>query len=116
MSLSAKDWERIDQLVDALGCSIEEAKQMLLEDKAIDKGEKLYELEADLEAGAKKARRADRKTGVVQNRKEDTDKTALMPALMAAVGECAPEKTKPGEFVFNYNGRKFKVVLSAPRS
>ena len=117
MELTAKDWEKIDELVDTLGISIDEAKQMLLDDKAIDKGEKLFELSADLEAGAKKARQADRKVGERKNtRKEDTDKTSLMGLLMGAVGDYTPQQTKPGEFVFEYNGRKFKVVLSAPRS
>ena len=117
MELTAKDWERIDELVDTLGISIDEAKQMLLDDKAIDKGEKLFELADDLKAGAKKARQADRKVGERKNtRKEDTDKTLLMNLLMGAVENCSPTQTKPGEFIFEYNDRKFKVVLSAPRS
>lgn len=114
--MTEKEWKQIDEIVDRLGCSIDEAKQMLLDDKAIDKGEKLFSLSADLEAGAKKARQADRKKGGAVNRKEDTDKTALMALLMGSVEECDPTKTKPGEFEFLYNGRKFKVVLSAPRS
>ena len=116
MELTAKDWERIDELVDTLEISIDEAKQMLLDDKAIDKGEKMFELADDLKAGAKKARQADRKTGVTQNRKPDDDKIVLMNYLMCAVDEYEPTQTKPGEFIFEYNDRKFKVVLSAPRS
>ena len=117
MELSAKDWERIDELVDTLGISIEEAKEMLLADKAIDKGEKLFELADELKAGAKKARQADRKpTKKKATRKEDTDKSVLMEGLMGAVADYAPTQTKSGEFVFEFNGRKFKVILSAPRS
>ena len=117
MELSKKDWERIDELVDTLDISIEEAKEMLLADKAIDKGEKLFELADELKAGAKKARQADRKpTEKKSTRKEDTDKSVLMEGLMGAVADYAPTQTKPGEFVFEFNGRKFKVVLSAPRS
>lgn len=116
MTLTAKDWERIDELVDALGCSIDEAKQMLLDDKAIDKGEKMFELSADMEAGAKKARRAETKSVI---RKEDTDKTTLMSLISDAIGGVCPEgvnRTKPGELMFEYNGRRFKIVLSAPRT
>ena len=117
MELSAKDWERIDELVDSLEISIEEAKEMLLADKAIDKGEKLYELPDELKAGAKKARQADRKpTEKKSTRKEDVDKSVLIEGLMGAVADYTPTQTKPGEFVFEFNGRKFKVVLSAPRS
>ena len=52
-----------------------------------------------------------------KERKEDEDKTALMQILMDAVKPTAEslEKTKNGEFEFTFNGRKFKVVLSAPR-
>ena len=35
---------------------------------------------------------------------------------MKAVADNNPTQTKPGEFIFEYNGRKFKVVLSAPRN
>ena len=115
--LTKKDWEKIDNLVDNLHCSIEEAKQVVFDDKAIDKGAKLFELPDELKAGAKKARQADRKVGERKNtRKEDTDKTLLMNLLMGAVENCNPTQTKPGEFLFEFNGRKFKVVLSAPRS
>lgn len=114
-NLTEKEWEKVDNLVESLEISIEEAVKMLDDDKAIDKGEKMFELPADLAEGAKKARRADRKP-TTPNRKEDTDKTALMEMLMEAVGEYAPTKTKPGEFLFEYNNRRFKVVLSAPRT
>lgn len=116
--LTAKDWEAVDRIVDK-GFSIDEAVEMYEADKAIDKGEKLFELSADLEAGAKKARRAERKPNSKSTRKEDTDKTALMTLLMEAVEPIATHplnRTKPGEFEFMYNDRKFKVVLSAPRS
>ena len=117
MELSAKDWEKIDELVDTLGISIDEAKQMLLDYKAIDKGEKMFELADDMKAGAKNARQADRKaTAKTPTRKEDADKVVLMEDLMKAVANNNPTQTKPGEFIFEYNGRKFKVVLSAPRS
>ena len=116
MELTAKDWERIDELVDTLEISIDEAKQMLLDDKAIEKGEKLFELADDLKAGAKKARQADRKKGTAPTRKEDADKVFLMEDLMNSVIDYHPTQTKPGEFIFEYNNRKFKVVLSAPRS
>ena len=45
----------------ALGMSDEEIADVLRTDKEIDRGAKLFELDPELEAGAKKARRADRK-------------------------------------------------------
>ena len=120
MTFTEKEWKRIDELVDTLGISIDEAKQMLLDDKAIDKGEKLFELSAELEAGAKKARQADRKVGErKKTRKADEDKALLTNTLFSSILPiCETYKVTNAEreFEFTYNGRKFKVVLSAPRS
>ena len=47
--------ERIDELVDLLGCSIVEAKQIIADDKAIDKGERVsFDLDIEKEKQAKK--------------------------------------------------------------
>ena len=109
--------EQIQKLMKTLNISEAEARQVIEDDRRIDKGEKLFELSAELEAGAKKARQADRKpTEKKSTRKEDVDKSVLMEGLMGAVADYTPTQTKPGEFVFEFNGRKFKVVLSAPRS
>lgn len=64
-----------EKLANSLKISIEKAKQVLEMDKRIDRGEKL------LEAGAKKARRADRKKveNVRRERKPDEDKREKIP-------------------------------------
>ena len=107
-----------------IGCTEEEIADVLKCDKEIDRGAKMFELAEDLQAGAKKARRADRTDTpkpAVRERKEDTDKAILLEQLANAIGatpinaKCEiinPER----EFLFTYNGRKFKVVLSAPRT
>ena len=47
--------KRIDELVDLLGCSIAEAKQIIADDKAIDKGERMsFDLTPEQEKLAKK--------------------------------------------------------------
>ena len=112
--------KRLEFTMKTLNMTEAEVLAMWEEDKAIDKGEKLYELDPELEAGAKKARQADRKKNsepTKRERKEDTDKTEILNALMESVSSKAEkiEKTKSGEFEFVFNGRKFKVVLSAPR-
>ena len=122
-----------DILMANLGLTAEEADAVLADDKRIDRGEKLFELSDELKAGAKKARQAERKAPtapIKRERKEDTDKRRLIDFLVSALGnevnvsltecdsigvECDvinPER----EFTFIYNGRKFKVVLSCPRS
>lgn len=107
-----------------MGMSEEEIADVLESDKRIDKGEKLFELDPELEKGAKKARQADRKPTAYnfqkRERKADTGKRDLISALVGAVAPLADGEVEvtniEREFVFTVDGRKYKVVLSAPRS
>lgn len=117
------------QAMRKIGLTDAEILSILATDKRIDKGEKLFELDADLEKGAKKARRADRTdTPKKRTRETDNDKRFLIDALVWAVTtdiEQAGDNVlatdveitnEEREFLFTYNGRRFKVVLSCPRS
>ena len=104
-----------------LGNTDAEIADVLACDKAIDRGANLFSLDPTLEVGAKKARRADRTdTPKKAVRAEDGAKRFLMSQLSATVDRFAggtleiinPER----EIVFVYNGTKYKVVLTAPRS
>ena len=110
-----------------LGLTEAEIKEVLADDKRIDKGEKLFELSAEQEKASKQARQADRKPTVYKldnsagkrSKKEDSDKATLLNALFTAIlPMCETYEVTNGEreFCFTYHGRKFKVVLSAPRS
>ena len=106
-----------------MGMSEEEIADVLESDKRIDRGEKLFELDPELEKGAKKARQADRKPTTYnfqkRERKADNDKAELVNALFSAIlpmCESYEVQNAEREFTFTYHGRKFKVVLSAPRS
>ena len=107
-----------------LGLTDAEIEQVLADDKRIDRGEKLFELDPELEKGAKKARQADRKPTTYnfqkRERKADTGKRDLISALVGAVAPLADGEVEitniEREFVFTVSGRKYKVVLSAPRS
>lgn len=110
-----------------LGLTDAEIQQVLEDDKRIDKGEKLFELSAEQEKASKQARQADRKPTVYKldntagkrSKKEDADKATLMNALFTAIlpmCDTYEVTNAEREFSFTYNGRKFKVVLSAPRS
>ena len=110
-----------------LGLTDAEIEQVLADDKRIDKGEKLFELTAEQEKASKQARKADRAPTVYKldnadgkrSKKADNDKQELMHYLEVAircVGDDIEIINAEREFVFQYNGRKFKVVLSAPRS
>ena len=115
-----------EKLANSLKISIEEAKQVLEMDKRIDRGEKLFELPPELEAGAKKARRADRKKveNVKRERKPDEDKRDLIQYLESKLEDAHhydmdlddititnPER----EMEFTYNGIKYRLTLMRPR-
>lgn len=106
-----------------LGMSEAEITDILESDKRIDRGEKLFELDPELEKGAKKARQADRKPTAYnfqkRERKADNDKREIIQCIDDAlcclvdnVEVINPER----EILFIYNDKKYKVVLSAPRS
>jgi hypothetical protein len=104
-----------------LGMTEEEILDVLRTDKEIDQGQKHFELAEELRPGAKKARRADRTDTpkkAVRERKEDVDKRKIILLLASALGCVRTEDiiNPEREFVFTWNGRKFKVVLSCPRS
>lgn len=107
-----------------LGMSEAEIADVLESDKRIDRGEKLFELDPELEKGAKKARQADRKPTVYnfqkRERKANNDKRTIINALDEALCRIADQQTEitnaEREIIFHFNGVKYKVVLSAPRS
>lgn len=109
----------VEKYMKILSISREEALQLIKDDKAIDRGAKMFELDPELAKGAKKARQADRKPSEKprsRERKPNEDKRHLISLLSDVIpADCAitnPER----EFVFVYNETKYKVTLSAPRS
>ena len=115
---------KIKSLMETLGCDYETAKQVVLDDERIDKGEKLFEQTAEQKANSKKYRQGDRKPTVykleTRERKADADKRQLIALLNATIDEIAdnePAVTNiERQIDFEFRGRKFRVVLSAPRS
>ena len=126
--MTASEREKlIDKHISLLGISQEEAEQLVADDEAIDKGAKLFELSAEQEKASKKARAIGTKTTTTtktttkRERKADNDKAMLMETLQSALGELAEVTdidvtNAEREMIFFCNDRKFKIVLSAPRS
>lgn len=115
------DQKQMERLMKILNCSEEEALAVMAEDKRIDRGEKLFELDPELEAGAKKARQADRKPTERKPRekKQDADKEALLNALFTTILPMCDSyeiTNVEREFLFTFHGKKYKVVLSCPRN
>lgn len=113
--------EKIQKLMKSLNISRDEAIELMEEDKRIDRGEKLYELDPELEKGAKKARQADRKanTATKREKKPKPEKEEICSAMMdglRALGVENFEITNPErEFIFHKDGTKYKVTLACPR-
>ena len=105
-----------------LGMSEAEIADVLESDKRIDKGEKLFELTTEQKQAEKKAKGTGTRTVYnfqKRERKTDNDKREIIQciddALCSLVDDVEvinPER----EILFIYNDKKYKVVLSAPRS
>ena len=86
--MTDKEWQRVDELVERLGCSIAEAQQIIEDDKKIDKGESVgFGLSKEDEKQALKyANVKDKKKPFVPNlqkreRKADTTKEGVIQAV-----------------------------------
>lgn len=115
----------IQKMMKILGCSEEEAREIVEADRAIDKGEKLFELSPEQEKASKKARSTGTKKPTVYNfdttkkkRKECPDKQFLINLLSETLKEeCSGIEitNKEREMVFNYNGTGYRLTLAVPR-
>ena len=114
---------QVEKLMKTLDITADEALQLIADDKAIDKGEKLFELSQEQKQTEKQMRQADRAVNaygkkVQRERKVDEDKETLLNVLFSAVLPLCDGyevQNAEREFTFTYHGKKYKVVLSAPR-
>lgn len=118
------DYKQIKNIMCRLGCSEEEAKQVIADDLAIDKGEKLFELseeERKAETAIKRTTSGERKQTAKPTKKTNPDKLHLMHIIETAIKYNPDTSTytttqaeREAEFV--YKGVKYKITLSCPRS
>jgi hypothetical protein len=101
----------------------EEAIQLIEDDKEIDRGTKMFDLDPELEKAAKKARQADRKANsapVKREKKAKPEKQEICCAMMDGLKLLGVDdftiNNPEREFVFMHNGTKYKVTLACPRS
>lgn len=128
---SAEKETLIQKHMKTLDITREEAEQLIADDEAIDKGAKLFELTKEQEQASKKARVVGTKTTSKttktstpkkpREKKADNDKAMLIETIQNALGELGEVTSleitnAEREMTFLCNGRKFKIVLSAPRS
>jgi hypothetical protein len=118
------DEKKIENFMNVLGISREEAIELMEDDRKIDKGAKLFELNEEQKKAAKKARQADRKPTVYKfdtsKRKKpaNENKRLLIETLKNAlegIGASVEVTNIEREMVLMFDDVKYKVVLSAPR-
>ena len=113
----------VQKLMQVLGVSEQEAREILATDKAIEQGADPFPLTDAEEKASKEARRADQdkaaRKQTARPKKVDAEKLEIMQVIDDALCDLVdnvevinPER----ELVCHFNGRKFKVTLSAPRS
>lgn len=111
--------EQLEKLI-ALGMTEEEAKQVLQDDEEIAHGADLFPLTPEQEKASAQARRAERKKDAKpreRKRKEDTEKRELIDSIVQNLIADNVIVTNPERQIdFEYHGRKFRIVLSAPRT
>ncbi len=115
--------DRVATIMENLGCDRETALQILADDKAIDQGKPMsFDLSPDQ---MKNAKHRGHKAPTVyshtkRERKADNQKRELIELIAAALAVdsvSGVEISNPERQIdFQYNGRKFRIVLSAPRS
>lgn len=117
--------EMIKTIMKNLDCDEETAKDVIECDKRIDKGEKLFELPEELQKGAKKARNAGNCKGYTKSTERKKKMDIIKRAIIQNLGEIAENMADDGtidvinperEFEFVRDGKKYKIVLSCPRS
>ena len=116
--------DQVKQLMETLDLTEEQALELIESDKEIDKGAKLFELTPEQEKASKKARATGTRTQTTptkRERKADLDKQFLISILYKALADntndAVVDITNPERQIdFEHNGRKFRVVLSAPRT
>lgn len=119
--MSQTEQETFNALI-KLGSTKEEAQQVVIADRAINKGEKLFELSAEQQKNSKEARKVGRRQNVVvskRERKADNEKRELIALLEETLKEnCESVKIENAErqIDFSFQNRKFRIILSAPRT
>ena len=114
---------QLDSLM-KLGLSEAEARQVLEDDKRIDKGEKMsFDLSKEQEKATRQYRQADRVKPFVpdlkpRERKPNMAKRDIIQMLNETLASIASNVTVTNierQIDFEINGVKYRVVLSAPR-
>ena len=118
--------EQIQKLMKNLELTYEEAIEVFESDKAIEKGQKLFELSEEQKKIAKEMTITTGKTKVdaygkktTRERKVNNDKMEIIEILQKALAESGADELQTAnaerEFSFVFKDTKYKIVMSVPR-
>lgn len=120
--MTQKEKEQMENLMTKLDLTEEEALELMEADKRIEKGEKLFSLSKEQEQASKKARQVskgvDEAARKPREKKIDNVKKDLISEMVNAVRQIGGNveiTNEEREFLFTYNDKKYKVVMSCPR-
>ncbi len=108
--------KQIEKMMKSLDITREEAIEIIKDDEAIDKGEKLFELSDEQKKAVKKATATGTKkrTAVKRERKVDTDKLEILQVCDDALCDLVDnvcERTTETELHFTYNDASYTLKL-----
>ena len=114
------DNDRLDLLVEKLGCSLNEAAEIVASDKAIDGGADPYPLTKEQKQAVRKATQATagKPRAHGYKRKSNGSKQRLILAITKSLEEIVEQLEIVNcerELTFVYKDVKYKLVLSCPR-
>lgn len=114
MKLTKAEIERkADLIVEKLGCSLNEAKDVVAHDKLVEGGADPYPLQKDKKSAERKAKTVS--TGQ-RKRKHNEDKRELIDRIVNELSEYGPKILNPErEVEFTKGNVRYKLVLSVPR-
>ena len=119
MKLTEKEWEQVDSIVDKLGCSIEDAIQILQDDKAINSGKRMeFDLSPEDEKEAKKWGNSTEKKKTVRKRAENPTKRNIIQEMFAVLEDLADkaEISNPERIIsFEIGDDKYEIILQMKR-
>lgn len=120
---SKKELEREKQALQKLGLSEQEIQEVMQADREIEQGKQLFELTAEQKKAEQKAKATGKTVYNLQKPREkkiNQDKRFLISVLHQAIadngGEVKEIPNPERELVFTYANKKYKLVMSMPRS
>ena len=126
--LTEKEWAKVDNLVDKLECSIDEAVDILDADKAIDRNQKVdFDLSPEEHKQAMKLANVKehtvKKSNVYRPRKPNVTKGEIIAGLSKFLAEMAEFEVldeevtnKERTIMFTSNGNRYELTLIQKRA